>query len=273
VRTLTLRVLERGVRVVCADSRTQSLVTAAYGGMRGDAGEGDLEYTVGRDGVPATFFIKRRDGDLLSAPDDGAFLAQFDEDFAIEVQKLRHDLYFVHAAVVKCAGGAVMLIAKPGGGKSTLCWALLHHGFRYLSDELGPVNLETLEVHPYVRALALKQEPPASYPLPPLTVRTSRSFHVPAEDSPSRASDGPAPLSAVFFLCYGPATPTPSVRRMSSAEAAVRLYANALNPLAHEADGLDGAIHIATASPCFELITADLRSTCALLTATLERPF
>jgi len=73
-------------------------------------------------------------------------------------------------------------------------------------------------------------------------------------------------------LTYDPDALAPSVRRLTAGEAAARLYANALNPLAHAGEGLDGAIRIATASRCFELTTAELASTCALLTATMERP-
>jgi hypothetical protein len=270
VHVLTLSVLDRGVRVGCEEPGTAALVTAAYGYMQGDPRDTDLDYTVGRDGMPATFFIKRSGSEPLTAPDDGQFLALFDKDIAIELQRLRRDLYFVHAAVLQRADVALMLVAKSGGGKSTVCWALMHHGFRYLSDELGPVDLETLEVLPYLRALALKREPPASYPLPLQTVRTSRTLHVPAEDMPGGISRARAPLSAVFFLHYDPGAPEPSVRRLGAAEAAARLYSNVLNPLAHAGNGLDGAIRIARASPCFELITADLTASCALLTATLE---
>lgn len=271
MRVLTLRVLDRGVRVGCEEPDTEALVTAAYGYMQGDSRGTDLDYTVGRDGVAATFFIKRPGIEPLTARDDGQFLALFDQDIAIELQKLRCDLYFIHAAVLQRADVALMLIAKAGGGKSTVCWALMHHGFRYLSDELGPVDLKTLEVLPYARALALKKQPPASYPLPPQTIRTSRSLHVPAEDMPGGISRVRAPLSAVFFLRYEPGVPGPSMRRLSAAEATARLYANVLNPLAHAGDGLDGAIRIATASPCFEFVTADLTASCALLTATLEQ--
>lgn len=268
---LTLRVLDRGVSIGCTDPAAQSLMTIAYGSMHSGGGEPDLDYTVGRDGVPATFFIERKGQERLTAADDGRFLAMFDKDFAIEFQKLRRDLYFVHAGVLRRAGVAVMLVAKPGGGKSTLCWALLHHGFDYLSDELAPVNLATLEVHPFARALALKKEPPTSHPLPPMTARTSRGFHVRVEDLPADVVQGPTPLGAVFFLSYSPGVPEPSARRIGAAEAAARLYANTLNPLAHRGDGLDGALRIATAHPCFELTTADLTATCALVTATLEQ--
>lgn len=268
---LTLRVLDRGVRVGCEDPKTQALVTATYGSMQGGPGETALDYTVGRDGLPARFFIKRQGNAPLTAPDDGTFLALFDQDIAIELQKLRRDLYFVHAAVVKWGDAALMLVAKAGGGKSTVCWALLHHGFRYLSDELGPVDLETLEVHPYSRALTVKKEPQASYPLPPCIVRTSRGLHIPAEQIPGGINKGPAPLAAVLFLRYHPGAPEPSIRRIGTAEATARLYANALNPLAHAGDGLDAAIRIATASLCIEFITADLGASCTLLTAALER--
>jgi hypothetical protein len=165
-------------------------------------------------------------------------------------------------------GEAVMLVAKPGGGKSTLTWALLHHGFGFLSDELAPVDLDTLKVHPYPRTLALKRKPPGSYPLPQLTVITSRSLHV--RDVLGSVVRAPAPLGAVVFLHYDPDASGPTIRRLTSAEAGARLYANTLNPLAHAGDGLDGAVRITAASPCYELVSADLPATCALLARTLE---
>ena len=253
----------------CAESKTYALVTAAYGEMQGEVRTVDLDYAVGRDRAVGTFYIARRGRTALSAPDDGRFLALFDEDIAIELQKLRRDLYFVHAAVLTSGAAAVMLVGLPGGGKSTLTWALLHHGVGFLSDELAPVDLDTLEVHPYPRTLALKREPPSSYPLPRRTVMTSRSFHV--RDVPARGDTAPTVLGAVVFVQYDPAASGPAIRRLTAAEAGARLYANALNPLAHEGDGLDGAVRITQTQPCYDLVTADLPATCALLTQTLAR--
>jgi hypothetical protein len=65
-------------------------------------------------------------------------------------------------------------------------------------------------------------------------------------------------------IVRGPAPSRPS---------AARLYANALNPLAHAGDGLDAAIRVETGRRCFELTTAELAPTCALLTATTDRSF
>jgi hypothetical protein len=271
VHVLILRVLERGIRIRCPDPGTYVLMTTAYGSLQGDADTTELDYIVRRGDAPAAFSIERAGREPLVARDEGGLLALFDEDLTIELQKLRPDLYVLHAAVLKSADGVVVLVARSGGGKSTLSWALLHHGFGYSSDELGPVDLETLHVHPYARALILKSDPPPPYRLGPAIVRTSRGFHVTAADMPGGVSKGPAPIAAIFFLHHRPGASAPSVRAVSAAEAATRLYANALNPLAHNGDGLEGAIRIATGRPSFELITADLGATCSLLATTLRR--
>jgi hypothetical protein len=269
VHTLALNVLGRGVRVRSADHVAGVLLAAAYGAMRSDAVAANLEYTVRRAGAPTGGFQLERSGrPPVVAPDDGTLLARFDADLAVEIQRLRPDLYVVHAAVLGYGAAAVMLVAKSGGGKSTLSWALLQQGLAYLSDELAPIGLARLDVLPYPRALMVKREPPPSHPLPAGTVRTSRGFHVPTAAMPGEVRTRPAPLAAIFFLHHAPGT-RPSVRRITPAEGAARLYANTLNPLAHPGDGIDAAIRVATARPCFELVTSDLGATCALVIAEL----
>ena len=157
-----------------------------------------------------------------------------------------------------------------GAGKSTLTWGLLQHGFEYLSDELAPIAAQELRVLPYPRSLCLKAPPPEPYSLPPAVVETSRGLHVPTGGR-GRAAPRARRLHAIFFLEPGAvARRSPTVRRISSAEAAARLLANALNPLSHAADGLDAALAIAQCAPCFELRAADLRATCELVGASLE---
>ncbi len=204
------------------------------------------------------------------ASDDSEFLFLFEKDMTIELQKLRRDLYFVHSAVLEFAGTAFMLVAASGSGKSTITWELLHHGFRYLSDELGPVDLKTLKVCPYPRALCLKDKPPGLYPLPEKTLYTSRTLHVPIEGLPSGVGRGPIPLGAIFFSRYCPEASGPAVQAISRAEAGARLLVHALNPLAHLGDGLDGAIEITRRIPPFKLFTADLPATCALVKTTVK---
>ena len=89
-------------------------------------------------------------------------------------------------------------------------------------------------------------------------------MHVPPRALPGGLADRPHRLRTLFFLQYRPDLSDGSVRPVSPGEAARRLYANALNPLAHPADGLDGALRVAAAGVAYLLVTPDLRTTCRL---------
>lgn len=69
-----------------------------------------------------------------------------------------HTMLVVHAAVLERNGGALILPAPPGSGKSTLCAALLHSGWRLLSDELTLVSLADGLVQPLCRPVSLKNQ-------------------------------------------------------------------------------------------------------------------
>lgn len=67
-----------------------------------------------------------------------------------------HDCLVLHAAVVERDGRALVLAADPGSGKSTLCAALVHRGWRLLSDELALVSLVDGLIRPIARPISLK---------------------------------------------------------------------------------------------------------------------
>jgi hypothetical protein len=273
VDLLSLTVLGCDVAVQCEDAEAWGLLVANYGAMQGARAAGDWQYVVGRSQGSSAFFIMRAGQELLLAADESEFLWLFEKDLTIELQKRRHDLYFVHSAVLEWAGNACLLVGPSGSGKSTITWALLHDGYRYLSDELAPVDLQTLHVYPYRHALCLKDTPSRQYPLPEKSLSTAHALYIPLTEFSSWIGSGPVPLGATFFLHYSPQASGPAVHPISTAEAGARLFAHALNPLAHPGDGLDGALAIVTRSACFTLDTAELPATCALVTATLQRLF
>lgn len=270
--TFSLTLFGCSIRIRCRDTQAATLLARNYGALRGKGEAPALVYTVGtqRHAGACELFITREGQQPLMASDPGEFLFLFEKDLTVELQKLRSDLYFVHAAALEYRSKAFMLVGPSGSGKSTATWALLHHGCCYLSDELAPVHLKTWEVHPYPHALCLKDEPPAAYPLPKTTLQTSYTLHIPAEELPNGVGTHPAPLMAIFFVRYHPEASAPAVRSISRAEAAAHLYANALNPLAHRGDGLDGAMELATRVAPLELLTAQLPATCALVEAALK---
>ena len=63
-----------------------------------------------------------------------------------------------HAAVIERSGQAIILPAPPGSGKSTLCAALMHRGWRLLSDELCMIDRNTGQIVPVPRPASLKNE-------------------------------------------------------------------------------------------------------------------
>jgi hypothetical protein len=225
----------------------------------------DLAYSIGRDKQNNYLVISRKGHRRLYAADAGELLLLFDNDLSIALQRMRSDLFFLHAASPEAQGRGMMLVGPSGSGKSTMTWALLHDGFRYLSDELSPVDLKTLEIYSFSHALCLKSEPPAPYRLPAGTLRTPRALYVPVDQLPGAAADSPVPLKVIFFLQYCPQIGKPEVRPITRGTAAARLYSNALNPLAHSGEGLDAVIHIAKRSACFELYSTDLAATCKLI--------
>lgn len=67
-------------------------------------------------------------------------------------------LLMLHSAVVERGGSAIVFPAWSGHGKSTLCTALVHSGWRLLSDEFGLVRPEDGALVPVPRLIPLKNE-------------------------------------------------------------------------------------------------------------------
>lgn len=216
------------------------------------------------------------DSELLEADASaGDLLYALEKDLTVWLQKRRPDLLFLHAAALEKRGKVYVFAADSGSGKSTTAWGLLHHGFRYLSDELAPVDLNTMQVHGYPHALCLKDAPPdARFSLPETTMYLGRTRHVPVHSMPGGIGDWPQPLAAVFLIRYHPELEEPAAHPLKASEAAARLYPNVLNALAHPGKALPAVLTITRGVPCFMLRAAKLHATCLLvssLVAELER--
>lgn len=69
----------------------------------------------------------------------------------------RHEYVQLHASSLEFDGQAIILPGDPGSGKSTLAAGLLARGWGYLCDEFALIDPGTREVHPYPRALCMKE--------------------------------------------------------------------------------------------------------------------
>ena len=258
------RVLGRRVRVDCTSAEIADTVAANFLALADEGGDqpADLHYAAHRHGEEGPYVLERRGLPSLTAPDIGTLLFHLEKDLTVTLQRLRPELLFLHAAALAHGDGAWLLAGDSGSGKSTTAWGLLHHGLRYLSDELSPIDLRTLRVLPYPHALCLKRRPPEPYPLPPNALDLGDTLHVPADALPGRVADGPCTVAGILFVRHRPGLSAPALRPLSPAEACARLYVVTLNALAHPGDGLDAVQHLAEQVPAYVLETGELAAAC-----------
>jgi hypothetical protein len=197
-------------------------------------------------------------------------LRALEEASTLELQSIRSDLYFVHAAVAAKDDLACIFAADSGSGKSTIVRALTHHGWRYLSDELAPIDPASNRVIGYPRAIWLKHPPAPPDALPDSALRTADSIHVPVPQGVWELSSEGVPLAAIFFLRYAGRGGPPLVQPIGLGESAARLYAHGLNQLAHNNRGLEVVVRIARPLPAFIFETGELSTACAMVTTIVQ---
>lgn len=255
-----------GVTVQGSDPDALATLRSNFSGMAPSGSTQNLIYDLQR-APDGSIRVVRAGSDVsLRATDMGDLIYQLEADLVVQLQLLRSDLFFLHAAVVTLDGAAHLLVGRSGAGKSTTCWGLQHHGFGYLSDELAPIRMSDMMVHPYPHALCMKSEPPSSYPVPQGGWDTPRGVHIPI----SPHDTDPRPVRSIFIIEYAAGRAQPEIVAIGRAEAAARLYPNALNALAHAGDGLDAVTQIASAVPAFRVECADLGDTCNSILATAQ---
>jgi hypothetical protein len=260
--TLALKACDRAFAIECPDDETATLLDVVFGGLLiPSTSIISASLRIERGGQDHGYHIRDAGAGSTPIPDADALLFLVDKWLTIALQRQRPELYFVHAAAVAHGDRVAVLAAPPTTGKSTLTLALLERGLAYLSDELAPVDLPTRCVYPYARAVSLKSPPPDPVRLPSAALAVGRRYHIPARLFSGELVSKPLPLAAFIFLRGRLGTAT-CLTRIGPAAGAAYLTANALNALAHPSAGLDVAVSLAHAVPCFEMDTSDLRAAC-----------
>jgi len=265
--TLQFSFFETPVTMHCESEISRDLMLHMYGAfvVESHPSAAKLVYTLGGGEDGKEFSGKRSTAFGFSTPHVAQFVYNVEKDMTLEWEYARSDLYFLHASALEFGSGVVLLAGQSGNGKSTTCWAMTNRGFGYLSDELSPVDLNTMCVHPYPHALCLKNLPPDGFELPDSTYDAGVTLHVPPEAMAEPNVLATRPLRAVLFVEYQADLEKPRLTPLSSAAAAANLFTHALNPLAHPNDGLAAAAEIVKPISCAELKTAGLDDTCELI--------
>jgi len=264
--SLSFLILDQQVAVTCNDERLRHVIGTVYAAsVTHRKRRPDLEYLVEVDASGA-FRLAAPNRQPLVVTEVADLVFHLDKALTIALQERRPDLLFLHAAALERDGCAYLLVGESGHGKSTTAWGLSYHGFRYLSDELSPIDLGSMRVGAYPHALCLKRRPPLPYRLPTGQVlNLGATIHVPVAALPGGVARGPCPLGAVLFVRYREELRESELRALGRAEAGARMYVSTLNALAHAQQGIDAVLQVAGNVPCFSLDAADLGSACELV--------
>lgn len=186
-----------------------------------------------------------------------------------------HRFLMLHAAVVERGGRALLLPAAPGYGKTTLCAALAHRGWRLLSDEFGLMRPGTARLIPVPRPMPLKNEsiavlrqfaPDAEFGPEIPNTRKGDIAHVRAPaSSVRRAADEAVPAWLVFPRWVAGARLT--MEEIPKAEAFMFLASNAFNYELHGEPAFVTLRDLVSQSSCYRLVYSDLVAAVEMLTS------
>jgi HprK-related kinase A len=210
--------------------------------------------------------------------DDGTLFTKFPLDAMVAniewmtnwfiAMRVHHFLMFHAAVVANDADNAVIFPGEPGAGKSTLCAYLIHNNWRLLSDEFTLLRDESLAIHPFPRAIPLKNEsisiiremiPDAVLgPEIPGTRKGTVSHLCPSENHIRRMDELAHPKLLIFptFKRGSPLTLEP----LSTEECFVGLTRHSFNYVARGLDGFNLTGALAQAIRGYRLVYSDLPS-------------
>ncbi|MFQ5463163.1 MAG: hypothetical protein ACE5E5_11130 [Phycisphaerae bacterium] len=184
----------------------------------------------------------------------------------------------LHASSLELGGAGVVLAGESGSGKSTLAAGLLTRGWRYLCDEFALINIDTLNLHPYPRAICLKKPSHEAVESLGLTLHGSKHYHkgskgyvgfVNARSLGAEALGRACPVRYVIFPQYR-AGARPELVPLSRPEAVFKLHGVCFNLLTCHGVGLNVLVGLVRGARCFRLISGELGATCDLLEALMS---
>jgi len=179
--------------------------------------------------IDAGFVIEPPEGELSTAASYWELLQCVENHMTRWCVVQRPELYLMHGCMVALNGKAFLISAPSKSGKSTLTWALLNHGFDYISDDISPIDLTTLNALPYPRGISQRTNPDEPYSLPQRALSTGKTFKVSGEALPCQVIKQPTPLAALFFITRNPNADAPLIAPLSASESCMNLFAKGLN--------------------------------------------
>lgn len=186
-----------------------------------------------------------------------------------------HCYLMLHAAVLERGGRALLLPAWPGHGKTTLCAALCHRGWRLFSDEFGLLRPGTRELVPLPRPMPLKNASidvirrfaPQAFLGPTIpNTRKGTIAHVRPPEASAASASRTATAAWLVFPRWEEGAPL-TLEEIPKSEGYMQLATNAFNYEMLGEAGFATARDLIEGTRCFRLVYSDLEAAVARLTA------
>ena len=179
----------------------------------------------------------------------------------------------LHASTVERGGRALLMTGASGAGKSTLAALLGEHGWRLLGDEFALLDLEDGLVHPFPRAVSLKnqaiyvmEEVAGAERLGPWLRNTPKGTirHLrPNADAIARMAE-PARPAMLLFPSFGPDLER-AIRPVGQAEVFVRMTQASTNYVTLGERGFDALSALVKGIPSLAIDYPDTKTALGLV--------
>lgn len=236
-----------------------------------DTGSGTEKLTLFRRGgqqQPISSADAVRSADVECTPEDQEHLFSFAQMALLNtLAGLLPEHHLFHGAALTWHGSGLILAGAAGQGKSSLSFALVKHGCKFLSDDIACVHLAGNQLAPFPRRLNLRQ---SGLPLLSrlLGDREISPGPVDMEEIFPNSIGGPSPLRHLILL-KGIAD-RPEIRPISERQALLEALRLSHTPVHRPAEMLFRLAPLFSRLCCYELTAGDLDATAALICRQME---
>lgn len=216
---VTLSMLDSGFRITSSDERIVDLVRELWGPFLDDVAGDPHDVVV--DALGEGWRLEVPGERPVEAVDPWVLASSLRNALSRRSIAEATSLIPVHAAAVERDGSFLVLSGPPRAGKTTLLLDLLDDGWRLVTDDLVPIDPETLTAEPFPKPLSVRD--------PGRWRRASQGWRVP-EWLPPPSVTGLVPATAVrhtdarsfrpsllVFSRYAPGEPA-SIERLTPAQ-------------------------------------------------------